>query len=504
MGISRPTLTASFLCRFLFDAGYFLRNDSAASAPRIHLGRGVVPVIHKKFFLCKKTKPNMNRPLLLFGMLLFAWARLSPAQTAQQERPNILVIVPDDLGWSDVGYQGSEIRTPNIDRLARNGKILEQFYVMPTCTPTRVSLMTGKFPSRFGVLAPAYGEVIDLGAPTLPSLLQEAGYSTAIVGKWHMGSPPYTPLKYGFDQSYGYFDGQIDPYTHEYKTETQLTDRKSWHRNDRYLEEEGHVTDLLTAEAVRFIRERRENPFFLYLAHHVPHYPLEEPEEYLDLYADKPTMHPSRKLFAASVSHLDEGIGKILQALEETGQRENTLILFLSDNGGQKSWSSTEQYRGKYADKPHRVLGNNFPLRGWKGDLYEGGIRVPGIVNWPGRLPAGKISTPIHMSDWLPTLLEVSGTAPQAENTWDGASVWKYLAGLQEKPASPRSFYWKIKGASAVRQGDWKLIVRDNGQRELYQLKDDFREGRDLSGQHPEMVTLLMALLENYRKDDRN
>jgi arylsulfatase A-like enzyme len=445
----------------------------------------------------------MKRLLLLVSILIFGQAWMSPAQIAPRERPNILVIVPDDLGWSDVGYQGSEIFTPNIDRLAQTGKILEQFYVMPTCTPTRVSLMTGRFPSRFGVLAPAYGEVIDLGTPTLPSLLREAGYFTAIVGKWHMGSPPYTPLRYGFDRSYGYFDGQIDPYTHEYKTETNLTDRRSWHRDDRYLEEEGHVTDLLTEEAVRLIREKRETPFFLYLAHHVPHYPLDEPEKYLSIYADRPTMHPSRKLFAASVSHLDEGIGKILQALEETGQRENTLILFLSDNGGQKSWSSTEQYQGKYADKPHVVLGNNFPLRGWKGDLYEGGIRVPGIVNWPAKLSAGKIGVPIHMSDWLPTLLEISGTAPQATTPWDGASVWKHLAGLQEKPASPRSFYWKIKGASAVRQGDWKLIVRDNGQRELYQLQEDFRESRDLSRQQPEVVDRLLSLLAGYQKGDR-
>lgn len=203
----------------------------------------------------------MTRLPVFFSLLLFLVATQFDVFARQDQRPNILIIVPDDLGWSDVGYQGSEILTPNIDRLARNGKILEQFYVMPTCTPTRVSLMTGKFPSRFGVLAPAYGEVIDLEAPTLPSLLQEAGYYTAIVGKWHMGSPPYTPLKYGFEQSYGYFDGQIDPYTHEYKTETALTDRKSWHRNDQYLEEEGHVTDLLTAEAVRIIREEREEPF---------------------------------------------------------------------------------------------------------------------------------------------------------------------------------------------------------------------------------------------------
>ena len=161
-----------------------------------------------------------------------------------------------------------------------------------------------------------------------------------------MGSPPYTPLKYGFQSSYGYFDGQIDPYTHEYKTETELTSRESWHRNDEYLVEEGHVTDLLTEEAIRIIEEEREEPFFLYVAHHVPHYPLDEPDEWMSLYNNL-AMHPSRKLFAAAVSHLDHGIGKIIDALERTGKRENTLILFLSDNGGQHSWHSNTEYRGK-------------------------------------------------------------------------------------------------------------------------------------------------------------
>jgi arylsulfatase A-like enzyme len=445
----------------------------------------------------------MKRLFIVASLLFFLIMNTSNVQNREKQRPNILVIVPDDLGWSDVGYQGSEILTPNIDRLARNGKIIEQFYVMPTCTPTRVSLMTGKFPSRFGILAPAYGEVIDMGTPTLPSILQNAGYFTAIVGKWHLGSPPFTPLKYGFDQSYGYFDGQIDPYTHEYKTETELTDRKSWHKNDRYLEEEGHVTDLLTTEAIRIIREERNEPFFLYLAHHVPHYPLEETETYLSLYDDKPQMHPSRKLFAASVSHLDEGIGRILKVLEETGQRENTIILFLSDNGGQKSWQSQDQYRGKYADKPHLVLGNNFPLRGWKGDLYEGGIRVPGIINWQGTLQPGKVTVPVHMTDWLPTLLEITGESFPDANNWDGESIWKYLKYPNDSISPERTFYWKIKGVSAVRKGDWKLLVRDDGSRELFYLKTDFRENRDLSNQNPERVNNLLSLLENYRKDDR-
>lgn len=418
-------------------------------------------------------------------------------------KPNILIIIPDDLGWSDVGYHGSIIKTPNIDKLAKTGIRLEQHYVMPTCTPTRVSLMTGKYPSRYGITGPDYGEVIDLGDQTLASVLSENGYFTAIAGKWHLGSPPFTPLKYGFQSSYGYFDGQIDPYTHEYKTETELTSRESWHRNDEYLKEEGHVTDLLTAEAIRIIEEDREEPFFLYLAHHVPHYPLDEPEEWMSFYDDL-SLHPSRKLFAASVTHMDDGIGKIIDALERTGKRENTLILFLSDNGGQHSWHSNTEYRGKYADKPHSVLGNNYPLRGWKGDLYEGGIRVPAIANWPGKLKPGEANFPMHMSDWMPTLSNLIGSGKDLESlNLDGKNIWQFLTGKQIVDEE-RSMYWKTGQAYAVREGNWKLLVhRNSGQTELFNLENDFRETRDLSVSNPEKVNHLLGLLEKFKENDR-
>jgi len=440
--------------------------------------------------------------IIFVGMVVFPiLGAVKSYGQAPVNQPNIIVIIPDDMGWSDVGYHGSDIKTPHIDQLAASGVRMNQHYVMPTCTPTRVSLMTGKYPSRYGIMGPAYGEVIDLGDPTLATVLQENGYFTAIAGKWHMGSPPYTPLKYGFQSSYGYFDGQIDPYTHEYKKETALTDRRSWHRNDAYLDEEGHVTDLLTTEAIRIIEEKSETPFFLYLAHHVPHYPLDEPDEWLNRYSDKDMFSP-RKLFAASVTHMDDAIGKIIDALERTGQRRNTLILFTSDNGGQHSWHSDTEYRGKYASKPHDVLGNNYPLRGWKGDLYEGGIRVPAFVNWPGRLQPGIIDAPVHISDWFPTFCELIGIETTAYQILDSQSIWPLLVNHEQSPGK-RPIYWKIKSHYAIREGNWKLLInRNSNEVELYDLKHDFRETRNLSDANPEKVAHMLELLEAFKEGD--
>ncbi|MCD6395586.1 MAG: arylsulfatase, partial [Planctomycetes bacterium] len=364
-----------------------------------------------------------------------------PAQSGQRadSKPNILYIIADDLGWADVSYQGSRIHTPNIDALAKNGVALNQHYVMPTCTPTRVGLMTGQYPSRYGVLAPAYGQIFDPDTVTLAEALRRKGYSTAISGKWHMGSPPEcVPTKFGFQSSYGYFAGQIDPYTHLYKTGT-----KTWHRNDELFEEAGHATDLITDEAVRIIRGRHGKPFFLYVAYSVPHYPLHEPDEWLDMYKDIES--ESRRWYAASVTHMDAGIGKIVQAVDNAGLRGNTLIVFVSDNGAQKSWHSETQYKGRYANKPHTVLGDNRPLRGWKGDVFEGGIRVPGLVNWPKRLKPGKTDAPIHIVDWMPTLCALAGVEMDKDPAWDGVNVWPAITG-ESKTLAKRTLYWKTPG----------------------------------------------------------
>lgn len=422
---------------------------------------------------------------------------MNSAKAQSTIKPNIVFIIADDMGWSDIGYNNPAIKTPNLDKLASSGVKLTHHYAMPTCTPTRIGIMTGHFPSRYGVYGPDYGKLMHEDTVTLPHALQQAGYKTAISGKWHMGSPPeYTPLKYGFDSSYGYFAGQIDPYTHLYKTGI-----KSWHRNDEYLEEEGHATDLITDEAIRVIQESSDDPFFLYVAYSVPHFPLDEPEEWTTLYPN--IKEPSRQQFNASVTHMDDGIGQIVKSIDEKGIRENTIIVFVSDNGGQKSWHSTDQYKGRYADKPHTVLGDNTPLRGWKGDVYEGGIRVPAFVNWQDHISPGECRIPIHIADWMPTLCAPSNSTPTQDLQWDGVNVWNNIAtGDTTEPSRP--LYWRTPRMDAIRQGDWKLIQNRDGRNiKLYNVKNDPLEKHEIHEQEKDQLNRLQSLLQEQMKRDK-
>lgn len=312
---------------------------------------------------------------ILIPTTLISGNEQKPKDRVKHECPNFIIIIADDLGWADVGYHGSEIKTPTLDKLVKTGLEFDQFYACSVSSPTRASLLTGRYPSRFGILAPL-GD--DSGLPaetvTLAELLRQKGYDTKISGKWHLGATSEgRPRRYGFNESYGSLRGQIDPYTHLYKN-GDIT----WHRNDTLINEEGHATDLITNEAVKFIYKKRGNdvPFFLYISYTVPHSPLEEPQEWIKMY-EQTIKSPSRLNFAASVSHMDHSIDQILNSLEKAGVRDNTILMFLSDNGGQESWSSETEYGGKF--KAHDVLGNNKPLRDWKGSLYEGALRVSGI-----------------------------------------------------------------------------------------------------------------------------
>ena len=408
----------------------------------------------------------------------------------------MVLILADDLGWNDVGYHGSPIRTPNIDALATGGVRFDQFYVWPTCSPTRVAMLTGRNPAHYNVFGPLAAKTdVRPEDMRLTSALADLGYSRHISGKWHIGEvPEHRPLLYGFSTSYGYLRGQIDPYTHRYK----FGDHVTWHRNDQFIEECGHVTDLITGEAVRIIEQSGEQPFFLYVCHHSPHYPLNEPPRWIEPYADV-FENVWRRHFAGAVAHMDDGIGEIIAALERTGKRENTLVLFASDNGGQQNWSAPErEYSGRYG--AHTELGDNRPLRGWKGDLYEGGIRVPALVNWPGVLEAGRVvGTPTQALDLAPTLIALAGGKIDPEWDLQGENLWPLLTG-QRDALDARQFYWNAANRLwAVRDGDWKLIQHRDGRVELFDLRRDPHEENDLAETEPQRVERLRQRIAEIR-----
>lgn len=411
-------------------------------------------------------------------------------------RPNIIFILSDDQGWADIGYQGEDVLTPTLDRLAASGVRLNQHYVHPTCSPTRAGLMFGRFPSRFGVLTPIRSENhLPRNIATLPKLLRDCGYTTHISGKWHLGPTlDYGPSHYGFDTSYGYLHGQVDPYTHRYKF-GDIT----WHRNGKFIEEEGHATDLITDEAVRVIESSGDQPFFLYVAYNVPHYPLNEPQRWTGLYDGK-IEEPSRKLFAASVSHMDDCIGRLVASIERSGKIDQTLIVFASDNGGQRGWSAPDtQYEGRY--EPNQVLGNNRPLRGWKTQLHEGGIRVPAFARWPGVLEPREQAFAMHIVDWMPTLARVAGCVESLPANLDGCDILDALHGNPRKEARP-PIYWKTPHTSAVRVKDWKLLVSKSGRTELFNLANDPYEKHDLAGEETARVESLTKVLHAFAEND--
>ena len=415
---------------------------------------------------------------------------------ADESLPNILLMVADDAGWRDVGYHGSEISTPNLDKLMQEGVELNQFYVCPTCSPTRASLLTGRYASRYGILGPIAMEseqTLPDDTLTLPALLRQNGYSTAITGKWHLGlRPEHGPRQYGFDHTYGYLHGQIDQYTHIYKNGD-----RSWHRNDVFIEEEGHATDLIRDEAIRFIKTIRDKskPFFLYTTFSVPHYPLQEEDKWVEPYSS--IENESRRLFAASVTHMDDAAGRLVETLEAENLRDNTLVIFISDNGGQENWFPTFEYEGKHG--PNDRLGDNLPLRDWKGSLYEGGIRVPAFLNWPSRLAPRKVEQVANAIDLYPTLASLSRTLVPECASIEGLSLWDSVSA--EQPPVARTLYWRTSEQLALRRGDWKLVFTgatpEEGKKELFDLAADPNETEDLAEKHPEIVS---SLVEEMKK----
>jgi arylsulfatase A-like enzyme len=414
-------------------------------------------------------------------------------------RPNFVVIMADDLGTGDVGWHGGPYQTPHLDKLAAGGIRLEQHYSLPVCSPTRSALLSGRFNSRFGCTNPTNSRVYPFDITTLGGALQSVGYETALIGKWHLGSKPeWGPQKYGFDHSYGSLAGGVTSHSHVYKTgEFSVT----WHRNGELIEEEGHVTDLLTQEAVRFIEKQRSGPFFLYVPYTAVHLPIDEPVQWLKLYDGEADL--GVRQYGACVSHLDDGVGKILAAIDKAGMRDNTVVLFLSDNGGSTGTQNNDpKYAGTHPS--FKIPAHNGELRGKKGTVYEGGIRTPAIIAWPGKLKPRDEQSPIHVADWFPTLASLAGYKAPHDLNWDGADRWPILTGSAQ-PQS-RVLYWLGPGGNslALRRGDLVLIRQKGKPDELYDLARDPNQTTDLAAKRPETIHELSDLLANVSERDND
>jgi arylsulfatase A-like enzyme len=433
----------------------------------------------------------MRSNLIKLAVLL---TLLSAGLSKAAEKPNVLMIVADDLGWSDVGWHRGFSKTPRMDDLVRQGVELDRHYVQPVCTPTRTALLSGRYPGRFGPhpLAPSNLRAMPLATCTLASALKSVGYFTAMTGKWHLGAlPEWGPNHYGFTKSHGSLTGAADPWTHKYRRGT-LED--TWHRDGKRIDEEGNATEIVAAEAVRLIEEKRE-PWFVYVPFHAVHTPVDAPEDYKKLYAGvvfdtDPERQDSRLRLAAMVSQLDAKIGQLVDTLERTGQREKTLIIFTSDNGGIESLKNV--YMGAVGHSP--MNSENDPLRGQKATLYEGGTRVCAFANWPAKLKPRKHTAPMHAVDWFPTIAALAGFESREDLQWDGLNQWPALSGAVPGDAE-RAVYIAMKGGQSLHQGEWKLI-RTAKSTELFHLSVDPYEQKECAKDHPSVAARMLQTLE--------
>ena len=438
-----------------------------------------------------------------------------------KKRPNFVFFLIDDLGWTDVGCFGSSFyETPNIDKLAAQGmKFTDAYAACPVCSPTRGSILAGKYPARLGITQwiggsdqpTKYKHFLDLEEVTVAEALKDAGYATAFVGKWHLGNKPYYPDKQGFDVNIGGDSSGAPPsYFYPYK------------RGNRALLEmppggaEGeYLTDRLTDESLKWLDANRSKPFLLYLSHYAVHTPIQSKQELTEKYKAKAERLPKTEgpkftpvygryktrmvqdhpAFSGMVQSVDESVGRVTAKLEELGVADNTIVIFMSDNGG-------------LSTVPREAPTSNLPLRAGKGWLYEGGIREPMIIKWPGVVKAGGVcSEPVTSTDFYPTMLDMAGMRLKHKQHVDGVSLVPLLRG--QGRLERKAIYWHYphyhgsgnRPSGAVRAGDYKLIEwYENGAVELYNLREDISEEKDLAKKMPEKAAELKAMLAKWRK----
>ena len=419
-------------------------------------------------------------------------AAAAPAQST--DRPNVVLIITDDVGYGDIGSYGApDIKTPNIDSLARNGTRLTDFYAAPNCSPTRAALISGRYQQRVRIEVPlgaANGPAGDQGlratGRSLPQLLKNNGYRSALIGKWHLGyKKEFSPLAHGFDYFFGFKSGLIDYYQH-----TDQTGQHDLFENDEPAHTTGYSTDLFTERSVTFIEESAGQPFFLEVAYNAAHWPFQVP--------DHPSVAPNnarfvqpqedptntRRDYAAILERVDRGVGQILATLERRGLTRNTLVIYTQDNGGE--W-----------------LSRNAPLFHRKNTVWEGGIRVPAILQWPGRIPSGRTSSQVGIvMDLTATILAVTNSKVPPEARLEGVNLLPLLQ--QGATRSDRTLFFRITGPArrqrAVRQGDWKLLVDGNSPL-LYNLAKDVGERNDLASQRIDIVQKLFPLIGQWEQD---
>ncbi len=426
---------------------------------------------------------------------------------AAGKRPNVVIILSDDQGYGDVGCYGApDALTPHLDALAASGVRLLDFYAnAPMCSPTRAALLTGRYPYRCGVPFVVDSRPGKLGLAgdeiTIAELARRQGYRTGLIGKWHLGSHRDSlPNNQGFDEFYGFHAGCVDYYSHRFYWGLGAG-VPSFHdlwRNDREIDASGvYATDLITRESVRFLQERGDEPFLLVVSYNAPHYPMHAPEEYLQRFPQD--MDPERRMHLALCAAMDDGIGRIVETLDRKGLRDNTFVFFQSDNG-----ATIEDRAG--------LGGRNTPFRGFKFSLFEGGIRVPAIANWPGVLPAGETrSQPAASMDLFPTVAGLCGAGMPADRIIDGRDLWPMLA--ENAPSPHERLCWKRYDQAAIREGDWKLVVngimalgeeyalQGSGKVFLSNLAEDAREARNLAAREPEIVERLQRKLRQWELD---
>jgi len=423
------------------------------------------------------------------GAASLAVPKLAAAATASAEKPNIIVILADDMGYNGTSVYDGWIKTPHLERLVAEGMKFTDFHSSGiVCSPTRAGLMTGRYQERAGIPGVIYADPtravhytgLQTTEVTFPKLLKEAGYISAIMGKWHLGYfKHYNPLHHGFDQFHGYVGGNVDYISH-YDNQG----RHDWWDGLERVEEEGYTTHLITKHSVKFIEDNRDRPFCLYVAHEAVHSPFQGPGSQIVRGPDKGMRKGAEKLsteeaYVQMMNEMDKGIGEILDTVKRLGISENTVVLFFSDNG--------HAYLGPRSYK--------CPLRGQKATVWEGGHRIPAIAWWPGKIRPGTVNDDLFISlDLMPTMLELAGASAPKGHTFDGISMVDAL--LRENKTEPRQLFWNGR---AMRDGNWKFVAGSEGG--LFNLDDDLGEQNDLADNYPERAGKMAAATEEWKID---